>query len=162
MVRFTSRRGRGLGAFAAVFAGVGLIFGKILILQFVSGPALDRELQADSGGMARAAAWELRRERAFPAPIQAKIDALGENDTMPDALWEEMVAAGETEVARRSPEDRAALGRMYMTRVKGSLGFWRQLSWHLSPWDLLWFGLAISTGWSMLARTTTPVTAKGG
>ena len=29
--------------------------------------------------MARAAAWELRKERAFPAPIQAKLDALGEN-----------------------------------------------------------------------------------
>ena len=162
MVRFTAQRGRSLGAFAAIFAGVGLIFGKILILQFVSGPALDRELQADSGGMARAAAWELRKERAFPAPIQARIDALSENDTMPDALWEEMVAAGENEVARRSPEDRAALGRMYMTRVKETLGFWRQLSWHLSPWDLLWFGLAISTGWSMLARTTTPAGAKGG
>ena len=154
MVRFTTRRGRAFSALAATFAAIGLIFGKVLILQFVSGPAFDSYLRADSTGMASAATWELRREHKFPAGLQSRIDALGENDTLPDALWDEMFATGKAEVARRSPEQQAALAQSYVTGVKRRLGFWRRLSWHLSPWDLLWFGLAISTGWSMLARRT--------
>jgi len=160
MVRFTAQRGRILGGLAAVFAAVGLVFGKILILQFISGPAFDRHLQSDPSGMAKAAAWELRQAHSFPAAIQTQIDALGENDTLPDALWEQMMVAGEAEVTRRSPAEQADLGRAYIARVKGNVGFWQQLSWHLSPWDLLWFGLAISTAWSMLARPLGPRAAE--
>ncbi|HEU5170611.1 MAG TPA: hypothetical protein VFU46_08730 [Gemmatimonadales bacterium] len=152
MTRTTIERGRRMGVFAALFAAAGLAFGKLLIVQFVAGPAFERELGADSVAAARAAAWQLRQARRFPDSIQAALDGLGESDTLPDALWDRMIAAGRAHVATLPEAERSKLTARYVSSVRASVGLWQELTWQLSGWDLLWFGLAVSTAWGMLVR----------
>ncbi len=111
MAKATTRRGRPMAMIAAALAAAGLLLGKAVIVQRVIMPQIDQEIGGDSLGAARAAAWELGDASAFPAPLQERIDALGPNDTLPDALWEEMVAAGATHLETLSPAGRRWPGR---------------------------------------------------
>jgi hypothetical protein len=161
MTKATDRRGPGIALIAAGLAAAGLLFGKILIVQRVVAPALAEELGSDSLGAARAAAWELRDAGAFPSPVQAQLDAMGPSDTLSDALWEEMVTAGAAHVANLPAAERDSFAAAYASVVQSNVGLMQMLMWQFSGWDLLWFGLALSTAWGMLKKPLeqTPVAA---
>lgn len=158
MTRTTAHRSIQLATIAAVIAGLSLLIGKVLIQQFVTRPALERSLQESPYAVASAAAWRLREQSAFPPELQARVDAVTGTDTLPDALWEEMVAAGQAHAATLTVEERGELATAYVTTVQAQITPWQQLGWGFSPWDLLWFGLAVSTAWGML-KPTAPVAA---
>jgi hypothetical protein len=150
MTRTTSRRSTRLAATAAVIAVVSLLVGKVLTQYFVTRPALEQALRESPDAIGAAAAWELRDTQAFPPELQVRLDALSETDTLPDALWEEMMAAGDAHAATLTPEERARLAAHYATTMQAGVSPWTQLRWGFSLWDLLWFGLAVSTAWRML------------
>jgi hypothetical protein len=159
MARTTPQRSTELAVIAAVIALTSLLVGKVLIQHFVTGPAFRQSLRDSPEAVGAAAAWGLREEHAFPPPLQARLDSLSEADTLSDSLWEQMVAAGH-EHARTLPDtERAQLAEHYAATVGANVGPWQQLRWGFSPWDLLWFGLAISTAWRLLRSH--PVTAAG-
>lgn len=163
MARSTPQRSTELALIAAVIAITSLLVGKVLIQHFVTGPAFRQTLRDSPEAVGAAAAWGLREEHAFPPPLQARLDSLSETDTLPDALWEEMVAAGH-EHARTLPDtERTQLAEYYAATIGASVGPWQQLRWGFSLWDLLWFGLAISTAWRLLKPQPATVPAgKGG
>lgn len=152
MSHATVRRGWQMAFTAALFAVVGLAFGKVLIVEFSLRPAVVEELAADPLGPARAAAWQLRESGGFPDSIQAQLDAMGPADTLSDALWEEMVSASAASIAIFSADQRDTLSAMYAEVVSSSIGFTDLFLSQLSGWDLLWVALALSTAWRMLNR----------
>ncbi len=158
MARTTAQRSIQLATIAAVIATLSLLIGKVLIQQFVTRPAFERSLRDSPNAVPSAAAWRLREQAAFPADVQARVDAVAEGDTVPDALWEQMVAAGQAHAATLTEEERAELTTTYVATVQAQFTSWQLLSWGFSPWDLLWFGLAVSTAWGML-KPTAPVAA---
>lgn len=151
MTRATARRGRSMALIAAGLAAMGLLVGKAFIVQRVILPQIADEVQGDSLGAARAAAWQLREAAAFPAPLQERLDALAPEDTLSDALWEEMVVAGSAHLETLGPAQRDSLAGLWASTIQSSYGFLQVLGWQFSGWDLLWFGFAISTAWRMLA-----------
>jgi hypothetical protein len=159
MTKATKVRGTRMALAAASLAVAGLLIGKLLIMQYVTVPAVAEELRADTLGPARAAAWELEADSALPTAVQAQLDALAPEDTVPDALWEEMVAAGASHLARMPAAERDSYATAYAAAVQSSIGVRQMLLWQFSPWDLLWLFLAVSTAWSMLVKPVEPAPA---
>lgn len=151
MAAVTPSRGQAMAVLAAVIAGVGLVAGKALIIMFATQPALAQEIEADSEWLAEAAAYDLRFTNSFPDEIQQQLDALAFNDTIPDALWEEMLSAGAAHAGAVGGEGRTQLAAGYARVLLSGTDFMSLFSAQLSLWDLLWFGLAVSTAWKIMA-----------
>lgn len=154
MTRTTEARGKQAGIQAAGLAAIGLLFAKMLIVQWVTGPALKEYLTQDQDGVGIAAAWMMREAGTFPEEIQVQLDQLAERDTVPDALWAAMTDAGQAKAAEASDEERTVMAGVYAEGVYRRLGTWRLLWWQVSAFDLLWLFLALSTAYGMLARPT--------
>lgn len=152
MAKATPVRGQSVAMLAAVLAALGLVVGKVLIVEVATRPSLAKEIQADEEWMAEAAVYELRLKGGLPDEIQAELDALGANDTIPDALWANMLSVGAAHVRQAEPEKRASIAASYADMLVSSAGFSDLLQAQMTPWDLLWFGLAVTTAWKLLAR----------
>lgn len=151
MAKASQARGRGPALAAAAFAAFGLLFGKVLLHQFVLRPGFVREVVSDEEARVGAAAWHLRREHAFPPAIQTELDAVPEADTLSDALWERMLAAGREYLDTLPEPRRNAVVMSFANASLANVPMATQLSWHFSPFDLLWFFLALTTAYRMLA-----------
>lgn len=150
MTRATPQRTTQLAGIAAIIAITSLLLGKVLIQYYVTRPAFEQAIREEENAVASAAAWRLREEQGLPPDLQTRYDALAEEDTLPDAMWEEMVAVGEEYAASLSPEERSRLADEYVAAATAGIGPWQQLSWGFSLWDLLWVGLAVHTAFRML------------
>lgn len=150
MAKLTAVRGKSIAVTAAVLSALGLIVGKALIIGFAAKPAIAKEIANDNETLAQAAIHHMRETRTFPAPIQNELAALGENDSVPDALWARMETAAHDRANRATPAERDAMATAYAGAVMMALGPVGMLSAQMSVFDLLWFFLAISTAWRML------------
>jgi hypothetical protein len=150
MSRATPARGQALGVLAALLAAAGLAAGKTLIITVGTKPALVEEIQADQEWMSQIALQNMRETDGFPTEIQQQLDGLSFTDTLPDALWEEMLAAGSEHAAQMSAAERERVAIEYADLLVGAVGFVELFRAQLSPWDLLWFGLAIVTAWKLM------------
>jgi hypothetical protein len=151
MAAVTQTRGRGMAMLAAGLAAVGLVAGKSMIVMFATEPALADEIEADGEWLMQAAAFELQASEALPADVQQQYDALAEDDTLPDALWEDMLKAGESYLASVDTQERDRIAADYASYLLSGIDFGTRFSLQLSLWDLLWFGLAITTAWKIMA-----------
>jgi hypothetical protein len=151
MTRVTPGRGGAVALFAAVLAAGGLLAGKLMIATFGTGPGLVREIKGDNDLMTQAGLYHLRETGALPQPVQSRLDALGEADTIPDALWAQMVEAGAAHVAEATRVERDSMAVAFASAVVGGAGPFDLLQAQLSAWDLLWFFLAITTAWRLLS-----------
>jgi hypothetical protein len=122
----------------------------VLIQQFVTGPDVESSLMDPEDRHTRASAWRLDETKGWPTSIQARLDGMSESDTLSDALWEEMRSVADSHSASLSEDDRTRLISEYRTAMLASFGPWEQLRASFSLWDILWFGLAISTAWKMM------------
>ncbi len=152
MAMVTQTRGRGMAMLAAGLAALGLVAGKAMIVQFATEPALVAEIEADQEWLAQAAAYELQANGGLPADVQQRYDALAEDDTIPDALWNGMLEAGGAHVASLQPEERSRIAADYASYLLSGFDFTTLLVMQMSLWDFLWFGLAIATAWKIMAR----------
>ncbi len=152
MAAVTPQRGRAMAMLAALLAAGGLVAGKTMIIKFATEPALAEEIAADEEWLAEAAAHELYAIDALPEDVRARYDALADDDTIPDALWADMLAAGAAHLEAAEPEDRDSIAEGYASYLLSGIDFMTLLQMQMSLWDLLWFGLAISTAWKIMAR----------
>mgnify|MGYP006969431548 CR=1 FL=1 len=150
MSRATTVRSTRAATLAATFALIGLLFGKVFIQHFVTRPAFEQGLREEESSAVFANTWRLRDQKAFPEAIQVRLDSVAETDTLSDALWEDMVAASEEHLATLSQEEREQLTAEYAAEISGRVGAWQQMMWGFSLYDVLWFGLAITTAWGLL------------
>lgn len=151
MARMTSARGRHVAMLGALLAGLGLVTGKLLIVTFAARPGIAREIVNDPALLTQAALFELRETRALPESVQTRLDALASTDTLPDDLWAAMEAAGAEHAASASTADRERMARGFASMVTASVGTSGLLRAQLSPWDLLWLFLALTTAWRLLS-----------
>lgn len=151
MAAVTQTRGRGMAMLAAGLAAVGLVAGKSMIVMFATEPALAQEIEADGEWLVEAAAFELQASEALPADVQQRYDALAMDDTLPDALWEDMMQAGESYLASVDQDERDRIAADYASYLLSGTDFGTLFSLQISLWDLLWFGLAITTAWKIMA-----------
>lgn len=151
MSRATPARGPTVALLGAVIAGLGLLCGKALIATYtVSARSVTSEIVADSSLVLQAASWHLDTEVGWPAGIQTQLDELGADDTLPDALWREMLVASAAHAGSWTSADSAAIAAAYAGAILGQVGTLDRLRWQFGPWDLLWFGLAVVTAFRLL------------
>ena len=152
MGRVTSRRSTELALVAAAIALMSLLLGKVLIQRFVTATWIEEEMFGHEAAPTQAAAWRLNEDKAFPPTIQQRLDNVAETDTMSDALWADVQVVADSHLASLSAEDRGKLLADYRTAMLADYGAWQQLRDGFSLWDVLWFGLAITTAWKMMKR----------
>jgi len=151
MARATPARGPSIAMVGAAIAAVGLLMGKAVIATYtINAQAIAREITADSSLTVQAAAWHLASEVGWPQEVQVRLDSLGENDTLPDALWADMRSASAVHAAAWTPEESVSVASAYAHAVLGEVGALARLRMQFGPWDLLWFGLAVVTAFRML------------
>ena len=148
----TRERSPRLGLAAAGFAVVGLVVGKLAISIFVLPGASVAELAQDDEFVLQAAAYHLQATEGFPEGVQERLDALAFEDTLSDALWDEMLDAADVHVTSLSPEERSQTVEEYTYAVFGQMGLGDMLVAQASVYDLLWLFLAVSTAWKMTAK----------
>lgn len=152
MRRTTPRRDTAAALSAATLALAGLLLARILIGEFVMARLAVDEVLADDELMVQAAALDLQFSNGFPPVTQARYDALAATDTIPDALWEDMVAAASGHLEGLSEEERVRIAEQFTGLMLSQAGMAGRVTGQLSMYDLLWAFLALSTAWSMLKR----------
>ena len=151
MSRATPARGQTVALLGAVIAGIGLLSGKALIAAYtVSARSVTQEIVSDSTLVLQAASWHLDTEIGWPEGIQAQLDALGGDDTLSDALWQEMMAASAAHAGAWTSADSSAIAAAYADAILVRLGTLDRLRMQFGLWDLLWFGLAVVTAFRIL------------
>jgi len=154
MSRVTPVRGRTVALFGAGAAAIGLLAGKALIAAYTVNPGtLAHEITADSSLMLQAASWHLETQVGWPEGIQAQLEAVGDGDTLSDALWAEMLAASAAHAGSWTPHESSSVAMAFARAVLGEVGALDRLRLQFGPWDLLWFGLAVVTAFRILRGT---------
>jgi hypothetical protein len=151
MARTTDMRSKGLGLVAAGLAVVGLLVGKYLIIEVSLGSGLAAEVQADPQLMMQAAVYHLEETSSLPESVEKELNALAEDDTLPDALWEEIVAVAAFHLESLDDAGREALAADFTNAILGGVTTADRWNASFSGFDLLWIFLAVSTAWRMLA-----------
>ncbi len=147
----TPSRDHAMGILAVLLAALGLGVGKALIVYFAMQPAsLAGEIMDDREWMAQAAAYDLDQRQAFPQSVQQQLAALSFSDTLPDAVWEDMLTAGAEYATNAEPDERERIASAYSMALTSGLPFTQTLFSSLGLFDLLWFGLAITTAWKIM------------
>ncbi|HEX9631742.1 MAG TPA: hypothetical protein VGA02_04690 [Gemmatimonadales bacterium] len=157
MSRATPARGQTVALLGAVIAGIGLLSGKALIAAYtVSARSVTQEIVSDSTLVLQAASWHLDTEIGWPEGIQTQLDALGGDDTLSDALWQEMMAASAAHAGAWTSADSSAIAAAYADAILVRLGTLDRLRMQFGLWDLLWFGLAVVTAFRILRAGPQP------
>jgi hypothetical protein len=150
MGAITSNRGSTLALAAAGIAVAGLLVGKLAITLGSAG-AITEELLNDPASLEPTVAWEMfDAEELEPATQETVLATLESGDTLSDAVWEAMLQQAAARIAVMPEDDRRVTARAMAQGYISRLGFVGGVKAQLSPWDLLWFGLAIATAHRMM------------
>jgi hypothetical protein len=126
----------------------------VLIVEFAAPSAVSKEVLKDREATAAMFLVDMRIHKSFSPEVQA---ALERRDSSSDALSEqqqyELVQQLQSEaLARAAAATPAERQRVVRAGVKGMLdamGFFGMLKQAFSFWDVLWFGLAISSAYKV-------------
>jgi ABC-type xylose transport system permease subunit len=152
MTKTSAVRGKKVATVAAACAVLGLVVGKSLLHEFVMKPAVIASLAEQEEAATYVAVYRMRGQGSFSPTVQAELDALAEQDTLPDALWAQMMEEAQVAVDSMPEPTRDSLALAYGELSLASVTWLEQARWHFSAFDILWFLLAVSTAWSMLAK----------
>jgi len=156
MMMATDVRGRHIAFTAGGLAAGGLLVGKLLIFQWFTGAGLVGELEDNPEVLRQLAMVEIYESGEFPDGIQTKLDALGEDDEVPEPLMEEIDAFVDTKLAAMGDGAAEQIAEQMGVLIRGNLSIWDGLWASIGLWDILWFFLAVGTAWKMLLEE--PVT----
>lgn len=152
MSHATSRRDSSAAAAAATLALVGLLLARVMIGEFVLGSSGIDEVLEDDELMTQAAALDLQFTGGFPPDLQARYDAIPVNDTLSDAIWEEMLVAARAHLELLSEQEKVEIAEQFTGMALVQAGMVGRVTAQMGAFDLLWIFLAVSTAWSMLKR----------
>ena len=156
IVAFTKERSARLGVAAVAFALLGLGIGKVLTAQWMVSLASDNEIEDviehHPDVVLDAVVYEMVESRAFPADIQAEIDALPDMNAASDELLTRMQAPFVARLTVITEADKRNAVRGYLQAVMNELSFEEQLAETLAPHDILWTILAVASAWGLATR----------
>lgn len=146
-----------LGPTAAALAVGSLILAKMLIVEFAAPAILRKEFLQDRYATAAAFLADMRIHQSFSPEVEAAVEL---RDSQPDALSEgqqsELVQHLESEAVARSaaatPAERERVVGLAVKGVLDAMGFVGVLKKSFGFWDVLWFGLAISSAYKVAQR----------
>ncbi len=150
MTRVTANRTKGLALAAAVLAIVGLVAGKAIIFAS-SKDTIAQEVEADADAMSSVFAWQMYQDRTLNESTLAEIDALGDNEPVPETLWVQMKQQADARLATLNEEQKHQIALAGSTAIMSNLGFVGGIRAQLSAFDLLWLFLAVGTAYRMMA-----------
>ncbi len=146
-----------LGPTAATLAVASLILAKVLIVEVAAPSALTREFLKNRETVAAMFLVDMRLHKSFSPELQATIN---QNDGRPGALSDaqrfQLEQQVESEAVARAADatsaERERVVRTGVENVLSAMGFFGRLKQAFSGWDLLWFGLAISSAFKVAQR----------
>ena len=146
----TARRSKSLALTAAVLAIVGLAAGKAIIFA-TSQDSIAQDVESDVETMSSVMAWQMYQERTLNEPTLAIVDALGEDEPVPDAVWADMKQQASAHLATLSQEEKHQLAVASSSVIMSNLGFIGGIRAQLTAFDLLWVFLAVGTAYRIMA-----------
>lgn len=148
----------GIGVMAAGLAVLGLVVGKVIILQWMLSPAnvltesgIDYE---DPEMFAMLYVDEMQEQKLFEPGLQARVEQVGEDEFFDEQLSVEVMAAAQAYTAAMSEADKDVyleeLSEQIVEEVLGDRSFGTLLKMSVEPIDALWvllmFGAAFKVG----------------
>jgi hypothetical protein len=149
MLKVAGMPSRGLGARAAVLAAVGLLVGKWLIIEIGVRTELRDEIAASPELLQQAVFVDMIENAALPPDLTASIEALGEEDELPDSVMVRIQEVVDERIAVMDDDEMDSVATHFAQLFIGELGFMDRMQATMSGWDLLWFFLALGTAWRL-------------
>jgi hypothetical protein len=150
-----------LGPTAAALAAASLILAKVLIVEFAAPSAVTKEALKNRETVAALFLLDMRIHKSFSPDVQATIEQLdGHPGTLSDQQRSQLEQQVESEAMARAtaatPAERERVVRAGVGRMLDAMGFFGALKQAFSLWDVLWFGLAISSAFKIAQRASGP------
>jgi hypothetical protein len=150
MSRFTSERGVKLGVYAAGLAVVGLAIGKVATVR-VALPTVGRDLILENPlALVEAFALDMRERERFSPELSVELAALSATDSIPERVQARMLDEAQARMAGAPEAERVRVATSFTHKMLDDLDLTGQFGLSLSPFDLLWFGLAIATAFRIM------------
>jgi hypothetical protein len=149
MLKVAGMPSPGLGARAAVLAAVGLLVGKWLIIEIGVRTELRDEIAASPELLQQAVFVDMIENEALPPDLTASIEALGEEDELPDSVMVRIQEVVDERIAVMDDDEMDSVATHFAQLFIGELGFMDRMQATMSGWDLLWFFLALGTAWRL-------------
>ncbi len=146
-----------IGVSAACLALLGLIVGKVVILQWILSPGnmmseLGFEFD-DPEVFASMYMEKMAEDRLYEPALQAQVDQVDEDEYYSDELDEQLFEAAMTYTASMPEGEKQAYiedtGQEMVDAVMGEYSFTTLLKMSFTLWDGLWFFLAIGTAFKV-------------
>ena len=160
MLKVAGMPSRGLGARAAVLAAVGLLVGKWLIVEIGARTQLRDEIAASPELLQQAVFVDMIENDALPADLSASIEALGEEDELPDSVIARIQQVVDERIAAMDQDEMDSVATHFAQLFIGELGFMDRMQATMSGWDLLWFFLALGTAWRLASGSAAQEAAR--
>lgn len=143
-----------LGPTAAALAVASLILAKVLIVEFAAPAILKREFLKNREATAALFLVDMRIRKSFSPELQATIEGLdGRPGTLSDEQSYQLEQQVESEAMARAaaatPAERERVVRTSVGGMLDAMGFFGTLKKTFTFWDVLWFGLAISSAFKV-------------
>jgi hypothetical protein len=160
MLKVAGMPSPGLGARAAVLAAVGLLVGKWLIIEIGVRADLRDEIAASPELLQQAVFVDMMENEALPPDLTASIDALGEEDEVPDSVMARIQEVVDERIAVMDEDEMDSVATRFAQYFIGELGFMDRMQATMSGWDLLWFFLALGTAWRLASGSAARAAAE--
>jgi hypothetical protein len=139
-----------LGAAAASMAVVGLLLGKLLIVQWGIAPQAVNEIVADNQAMIGLVLEDMADKRQFSPQVMAAVDEFGlDADRWPPELAEQAVAAAFNRLGAMSDADKQRIAEAQVEKYVAEMSHLDRIKAASSLFDLLWGCLAIASAWGL-------------
>ena len=143
-----------LGPTAAVLAAGSLLLAKVLIVQFGAPTAIRQEVLKNDEAVTASFLVDMQKNKSFSPELQASLDQVESNSSALDADQRyELMQRVQTEAAARaksaSQREREKVVGASVDVILNELGFFGLLKSFFSFWDVIWFGLAISSAFKI-------------
>jgi len=147
IVLVTDERNERMGAAAAGLAFLGLLIGKLLIVQWGVVPALAEEIASEPKYLYPIALDRMVEARELAPDEMAEMEA--DDDEIPDAIQSSIEEKVKGRVSRMSADEKKALARETAERVVSSMGYLERIQAVSSFYDVLWVILALASAWKL-------------
>ena len=149
MLKVAGMPSRGLAVRAAVLAAVGLLVGRWLIIEIGVRTELRDEIAASPELLQQAVFVDMIENQGLPPDLTASIEALGEEDALPDSVMLRIQEVVDERIAVMDEDEMDSVATRFAQLFIGELGFMDRMQATMSGWDLLWFFLALGTAWRL-------------
>jgi hypothetical protein len=143
-----------LGPTAAALAAGSLILAKVLIVEFAAPAAVAQEALKSNEAVAAMFLVDMRIHKSFSPELQATIEQVDGRPGTPSEeqrfqLEQRVESEARARAADATKAERERVVRAGVDRMLDEIGFFGTLKLAFGLWDVLWFGLAISSAFKV-------------